>query len=66
VDRVSGHHSAHVDRLEREVPSRLDAAQVGVGTVGAGDVRAWGHAEIEEDRHLGADRPDVAGWPELV
>ena len=57
-------HRADVDALVREVAAGLDPAQVRVRLVGARDVAAVGDAVVEQDRHLRADRADVAGWTE--
>ena len=52
-------------RVEREVAAGLDAAQVEVGPVGADDVAAVRRrAVVEQDRHVGADRPDEPGRAE--
>ncbi len=60
-DRVADLDAAHVGALEREVAAGLDAAQVVVLAVGAGHVGARGDRVVEQDRHVRADRPDVAG-----
>src|SRR3984885_8165737 len=59
VDGVSGHHGADIDGLVVEVATRLDAAEVRIGLVGARHVAARRDAGGEEDRHLGADRAYV-------
>ena len=43
-----------------EVAARLDAAQVRVGLVGAGDVAVAVQRRVHQDRDVGADRADVA------
>ena len=62
---VAGLDRAHVELLELEVAAGLDAAQVGVGLVGAGDEALAGDRRVLEDRHLGADRADEADRADL-
>ena len=51
-------------RLNGKSRPGLDAAQVGVLAVGARDVRARLDRVVEQDRHVDADRADVAGGPD--
>ena len=63
--RVAGLDRAHVHLVGLEVAGGVDAAQVGVGLVGAADVGVAGDRRVHDDRQPGADRPDVADRPEL-
>ena len=58
VHPVAGLDAADVRALEGEVAARLHAAQVQVRPVAAGDVPAYPHALVEQDRDLGPHRPD--------
>ena len=64
-DRSPGLDRADVELLEGEVAAGLDADQVRVGPVGAGEVAAALDRGVLDHGHLGADRADEPGRPEL-
>ena len=57
---------AYVGFLEIEVAPGLDADQVRVGLVRAGEVARALDRRVLDHRHVGADRADEARGPELL